>query len=275
MHKILRLAAALSASAALLAVPIALAQEAAKPRQLLRRPAKADAPKGKDLYPQGFYDFMLKQRLAQGQPDSPELRAAVRDELNTRELLVREAKKQGLDKNPAVKTEDGPRRADRAGARLHGRVPEGASGFRRGAAQGIRSRSRRRWATRNTRSATSWSRTKTTRRTSSPRCKRARSSRSSPSARRTPAPRSTAAISTGTRRRTSSSRSATRWWRCPRASSRPTPVQTQFGWHVIEVDDIRDAKMPPFDEVKPQLAQRMQGQVVDAYLKDLRAKNGL
>ena len=53
-----------------------------------------------------------------------------------------------------------------------------------------------------------------------------------------------------------------------------TPVKTQFGWHVIEVDDIRDAKIPSFDEVKPQLAQRMQAQVVDQYLKDLRAKNG-
>jgi len=53
-----------------------------------------------------------------------------------------------------------------------------------------------------------------------------------------------------------------------------TPVQTQFGWHVIEVDDIRDAKVPSFDEVKPQLAQRMQGQVVEKYLRDLRAKNG-
>ena len=38
------------------------------------------------------------------------------------------------------------------------------------------------------------------------------------------------------------------------------PVQTQFGWHVIEVDDIREAKVPPFDDVKTQLAQRMQGQ---------------
>ena len=43
--------------------------------------------------------------LRQGQPDTPELRTAVRDELNTRELLVREAKKQGLDKNPDVKTQ--------------------------------------------------------------------------------------------------------------------------------------------------------------------------
>jgi peptidyl-prolyl cis-trans isomerase C len=52
-------------------------------------------------------------------------------------------------------------------------------------------------------------------------------------------------------------------------------VQTQFGWHVIQLDDIRDAKVPGFDEVKPQLAQRMQGQVVDRYLRELRAKNGM
>ena len=52
-------------------------------------------------------------------------------------------------------------------------------------------------------------------------------------------------------------------------------MQTQFGWHVIEVDDIRDAKVPPFDEVKPQLTQRMQGQQLDIYFRELRAKNGM
>ena len=53
------------------------------------------------------------------------------------------------------------------------------------------------------------------------------------------------------------------------------PVQTQFGWHVIEVEDIRDAKVPGFDEVKPQLQQRLQAQWLDRYFKDLRAKNGV
>jgi peptidyl-prolyl cis-trans isomerase C len=93
MQTFFRLFTALAAIALLLAPPVATAQEAKKAA------TKADAPaKGKDLYSSAFFDFMLKQRLAQGQPDSPELRAAIRDELNTRELLVREAKKQGLDK---------------------------------------------------------------------------------------------------------------------------------------------------------------------------------
>jgi peptidyl-prolyl cis-trans isomerase C len=55
----------------------------------------------------------------------------------------------------------------------------------------------------------------------------------------------------------------------------PQPVQTQFGWHVIRVDDVRAAKVPSFDEVKPQLQQRMQSQWLDKYLRDLRAKSGV
>ena len=53
------------------------------------------------------------------------------------------------------------------------------------------------------------------------------------------------------------------------------PVQSQFGWHVIRVDDVRDAKIPPFEEVKPQLQQRLQAQHLDAYFKELRAKGGV
>jgi peptidyl-prolyl cis-trans isomerase C len=31
------------------------------------------------------------------------------------------------------------------------------------------------------------------------------------------------------------------------------PVKTQFGWHVIKVEDKRQKPAPSFDEVKPQL----------------------
>jgi peptidyl-prolyl cis-trans isomerase C len=50
------------------------------------------------------------------------------------------------------------------------------------------------------------------------------------------------------------------------------PVQTQFGWHVILVEDVRQTQFPAFDEVKPQLAQRLQEQAFSKSLADLRAK---
>ena len=55
----------------------------------------------------------------------------------------------------------------------------------------------------------------------------------------------------------------------------PQPVQTQFGWHVILVEDVREAKIPSFEEVKPQLQQRIQAQMLDQYFRELRAKNGM
>ena len=67
--------------------------------------SQAAATPEKALYTQGQYDILLKERLAQGGQDTPEIRNAVKEELNTRELLAREAKKQGLDKNTDVKTQ--------------------------------------------------------------------------------------------------------------------------------------------------------------------------
>jgi peptidyl-prolyl cis-trans isomerase C len=51
-----------------------------------------------------------------------------------------------------------------------------------------------------------------------------------------------------------------------------TPVKTQFGYHVIRVDDIRTAKLPPFEELKPQIAQQMQQQKLAAFQQGLRDK---
>jgi peptidyl-prolyl cis-trans isomerase C len=51
-----------------------------------------------------------------------------------------------------------------------------------------------------------------------------------------------------------------------------TPVKTQFGYHVIRLDDVRDAQLPKFDDVKPQIAQQMQQQKIGKYQEELRAK---
>ena len=51
-----------------------------------------------------------------------------------------------------------------------------------------------------------------------------------------------------------------------------TPVQTQFGYHVIKLEDSRPAKVPSFEEVKPQIAESLQQQKLQAYQQELKKK---
>jgi peptidyl-prolyl cis-trans isomerase C len=50
------------------------------------------------------------------------------------------------------------------------------------------------------------------------------------------------------------------------------PVKSQFGFHIIRVDDVRQAKLPSFEELKPQIAQQMQQQKLAEFQKSLREK---
>lgn len=51
-----------------------------------------------------------------------------------------------------------------------------------------------------------------------------------------------------------------------------TPVQTQFGYHVIKLEESRPAKVPTFEEVKPQIAESLQQQKLQAYQQELKKK---
>jgi peptidyl-prolyl cis-trans isomerase C len=274
MSQINRLFTLLVATSALLLAPVALAQDAkGKAPAKADAPAKGDAPAKKDIYPQAYFDFMLKQRTAQGQPDTPELRTAVRDELNTRELLVREAKKQGLDKSPALKTEMDLTqqtvlvRAYMADYLKAHPVPDDVLRKEYDAIKG--QIGDKEYKVRHILVD-----------------------------KEDEAKEIITALQKGEKFEKLAERSKDTGskanggdldWNAPANFVKPfadamvalpkgkfttTPVKSQFGWHVIEVDDIRDAKVPTFEEVKPQLAQRMQGQIVDKYLRDLRAKNG-
>jgi peptidyl-prolyl cis-trans isomerase C len=50
-----------------------------------------------------------------------------------------------------------------------------------------------------------------------------------------------------------------------------TPVKTQFGYHVIKVEDRRKAAPPSFEEMADQLREEMAREVVTAHLDQLRA----
>ena len=51
-----------------------------------------------------------------------------------------------------------------------------------------------------------------------------------------------------------------------------TPVQSPFGWHVIRLDDERAFKVPTLEQVKPQVQQQLQQQAIAKIVSDLRAK---
>jgi len=48
------------------------------------------------------------------------------------------------------------------------------------------------------------------------------------------------------------------------------PVQTQYGWHVIQLEDVRTPQPPAFDEVKKQVEMIAQRKKLQAYLDELR-----
>jgi len=49
------------------------------------------------------------------------------------------------------------------------------------------------------------------------------------------------------------------------------PVQTQFGWHVIKVEDRRAVQPPSFEQMQPQLAQEMTREILTKAIEELRA----
>ncbi|MBS1161930.1 MAG: PpiC-type peptidyl-prolyl cis-trans isomerase [Proteobacteria bacterium] len=90
MQKISRLAALLVAGAIITAPALAADK------------AKAFATVNGQPIPQSVFDAFVAEQKAQGAPDSPELQKAVKEELIRREVLAQEAKKKGLDKKAEV-----------------------------------------------------------------------------------------------------------------------------------------------------------------------------
>jgi peptidyl-prolyl cis-trans isomerase C len=260
--------------AASLAMGVAQAQTAA-PKAAGAAPAAAPAAGGKTLYPQAQFDTMLKQRIAQGQPDTPELRASVREELNTRALLATEATKAGMDKNADVKNQmalasqtvlvsayvaDWVKKNPISDADLHKeydviKAQIGDKEYhvkhilveKEDEAKDIIAQLQKGGKFDELAKA----------RSKDPGSKDKGGDLDWNAPAGFVKPFSDAMVAT------------------PKGKFSTVPVQTQFGYHVILVEDVRDAKVPPFDEVKPQLQQRMQAAHLDKYFRDLRAKNGV
>jgi peptidyl-prolyl cis-trans isomerase C len=51
-----------------------------------------------------------------------------------------------------------------------------------------------------------------------------------------------------------------------------TPVRSRFGFHIIQLDDVRPVNFPPLSQVSQQIQQRLVGQKVDGLIRELRGK---
>ncbi|MFO1323816.1 MAG: peptidylprolyl isomerase [Burkholderiales bacterium] len=267
-----RITMTVAALAAFAAVGAAQAQPAA-PKAAA--PATAAASSGKALYPQAQFDFMLKERMAQGQPDSPELRNAIREELNTRELLVREAKKANLDKNADIKNQ-----MDLAGQTVLVRAfvadwikthPIPDADLKKEYDQIKAQMGDKEYKVKHI-------------------LVEKEDEAKDIIAQLQKGGKFDELAKSRSKDPGSKDRGGDLDWNAPggfvkpfgdamvatpKGKFTPTPVQTQFGYHVILVEDVREAKVPPFDEVKPQLQQRLQAAYLDKYFKELRAKGGV
>jgi peptidyl-prolyl cis-trans isomerase C len=50
----------------------------------------------------------------------------------------------------------------------------------------------------------------------------------------------------------------------------PEPVQTQYGWHIIQLEETRDVAPPPFDQVKTQVSKGVVQKKLVAYVEELK-----
>jgi len=50
------------------------------------------------------------------------------------------------------------------------------------------------------------------------------------------------------------------------------PVRSRFGYHVIQLDDVRPVNFPPLQQVRPQIQQRLLNSRIEGLVRDLRAK---
>lgn len=235
-----------------------------------KAPGAAATVNGKAI-PQSRIDLLVSAQKAQGRPDSEDLRKAVRDNLITQEVVMQEALKKGFDKKPEIQTQLELARQEilinaylADYARSHPLPPDAVKAeydtFK--SSMGDKEYKARHILVEKEEDAK--------------------------------------AIITGLKKGDkfedlakqskdpgSRDKGGDLDWSVPGNYVKPfaealaklekgkyteTPVKTDYGYHVILLEDVRNYTPPSMDELKPQITQNLQRQIVMKHVQELRSK---
>lgn len=221
--------------------------------------------------PSARADVMIKQMAAQGQPDSPQLRSAVKEELINREILMQEADKEGISNNPEVKNQlELARQSIVIRALISNYLkknPISEADIKaeydkfRAQAGSLEYHARHILVEKEDDAKAIIAKLKA-------------GSKFEDLAKQS---KDTGSAANG----------GDLDWANPASFVKPfadalvglkkgeiteTPVKTQFGYHVIQLEDTRPAKIPTLEEVKPQITEALQQRKLQAFQEELRKK---
>ncbi|UCV29766.1 peptidylprolyl isomerase [Ferribacterium limneticum] len=259
MFKLSRLAALLVAGA-VVSAPVLAADK-----------AKAFATVNGQPISQTVYNAFIAEQKAQGAPDSPELQGAIKEELVRREILAQEAKKKGLDKNPNIQGQiDLAKQAVLIRAYLSDYVKANPISEAQLKAEYELIKN-------NLGSTEFKARHVLVEKEDDAKAIIAKLDKGE----------KFSELAKASKDPGSKDKGGELGWSSPNAYVKPfgealgklkkgeytkTPVKSDFGYHVIQLDDSRPMTPPPFDQVKPQLQQRASQQQVENLVKELRGK---
>jgi len=221
--------------------------------------------------PQSRIDAMNKELNAQGQADNPERQQAVRDELVNREILAQAAQKRGLDKSPDVAAQmDMARQAVLVRALFESEVkarPITDADLQKQYEQFKSSMGTNEYKVAHIlvdREEDAKSIIDAVNKNPADFAKLAKEKSKDPGSKENggdldwgPSARYVKPFADAVTSQ-------------PKGKISAAPVKTDFGYHVIRVDDVRPLKVPEFNEVKEQFRQRAQQQQIQKMVMDLR-----
>ncbi len=265
---------------ALLVPATLMAQDDAKPAKPAAKAAAKPKAGGKEAIakvngvavPKSRLDFMVSQQAARGMPDTPQTRAMVREELVNREVLQQEAQRAGFAKNAEVQTQvDMARQEIMVGAYLRDWMRKHP--VTDSEVQKEYDRARAQAPTKEYKARHILVDSEDEAKTIIAELKKGAKFED--------------LAAKNSKDPGSKDRGGDLDWNTPTAFDKAfsdamvkldkgqttdTPVHTRFGYHVIRVDDVRDAHFPALADLKPRIQQQLMQQKIEGLVRNLRSK---